>query len=400
MLKKIISFPLYYILSFLKLLFKRDTIILGTSSYHRYAGNTRYLYDFLCKNTEYKVFWLTESKKIMDHLDLNGLSYLSNKNMIKKVYYTLKCKIVIDSGTGYYDLFNLLSRDNKVVKISTMHGSGPKLSVERSHDIDKSIKLIKKVNTFNCVSFCTEYSQRVIGVNQLFLPLSKTKIFGLPKIDLLVDSNYINHIKAKKKWTKKILNLNETDNSKIIYYAPTFRSKSSELPIFTLRDFDINKFNDFLASNNIYFIYTYHSMSNFISPIVNLSHIKYYGITKDPLFDNMELMIESDMMVGDYSTLSTEFSILNKPQLFIINDYDDVNNTKGFAENLRDTLPGEEINCYDQFKNTISYAFSNPSCYLEKYQSKINLLQKRYVGNLKSSSRERFKSYIDTIMMQ
>ena len=58
-------------------------------------------------------------------------------------------------------------------------------------------------------------------------------------------------------------------------------------------------------------------MSNFISPIVNLSHIKYYGITKDPLFDNMELMIESDMMVGDYSTLSTEFSILNKPQLFI-----------------------------------------------------------------------------------
>ena len=114
----------------------------------------------------------------------------------------------------------------------------------------------------------------------------------------------------------------------------------------------------------------------------------------------MELMIESDMMVGDYSTLSTEFSILNKPQLFIINDYDDVNNTKGFAENLRDTLPGEEINCYDQFKTTISYAFSNPSCYLEKYQSKINLLQKRYVGNLKSSSRERFKSYIDTIMMQ
>ena len=129
-------------------------------------------------------------------------------------------------------------------------------------------------------------------------------------------------------------------------------------------------------------------MSNFISPIVNPSHIKYYVITKDPLFDNMELMIESDMMVGDYSTLSTEFSILNKPQLFIINDYDDVNNTKGFAENLRDTLPGKEINCYDQFKTTISYAFSNPSCYQEKYQSKINLLRKRYVGNLKSSSRE------------
>ena len=75
-------------------------------------------------------------------------------------------------------MFNLLSRDNKVVKISTMHGSGPKLSVERSHDIDKSIKLIKKVNTFNCVSFCTEYSQRVIGVNQLFLLFLKQNIWS------------------------------------------------------------------------------------------------------------------------------------------------------------------------------------------------------------------------------
>ena len=80
----------------------------------------------------------------MDHLDLNGLSYLSNKNMIKKVYYTLN-KIVIDSGTGYYDLFNLLSRDNKVVKISTMHGSGPKLSVEDLMISINQLNLLKKL---------------------------------------------------------------------------------------------------------------------------------------------------------------------------------------------------------------------------------------------------------------
>ena len=65
------------------------------------------------------------------------------------------------------------------------------------------------------------------------------------------------------------------------------------------------------------------------------------------------------------------------------NDYDDVNNSKALPKIYSDTLPGEEINCYDQFKNTISYAFSNPSCYLEKYQSKIDILQKRYVRKLK-----------------
>ena len=141
-------------------------------------------------------------------------------------------------------------------------------------------------------------------------------------------------------------------------------------------------------------------MSSFTSSIINLSHIKHYGISIDPLFDNMDLMIEADMMVGDYSTLATEFSILNKPQLFIMNDYDDVNKTKGFAEDLRETLPGKEIDSYNDLINTISFALSNPSNYLNQYQSKINLLHKRYVGDLSGSSREKFKSYIDTLMIQ
>ena len=34
--------------------------------------------------------------------------------------------------------------------------------------------------------------------------------------------------------------------------------------------------------------------------------------------------MESDMMITDYSTLSSDYSILNKPQLFVITDVEEI----------------------------------------------------------------------------
>lgn len=396
-MKFIINLIAYNIFSIIKFFLTKNCIIIGTSSYYRYAGNSKYLYEFLCKNTSHNIFWLTESKTIMDYLDSKNYEYLNNKKFLKKLYYTLKCKIIIDSGTGYYDLFNLLSKDNNIIKISTMHGSGPKLSVERHNDITKSLNLIKKINTFNCVSFCTPYSQKIVGINQLFLPESKTKILGLPKLDLIMNEEYTNLISKNKKWVKKITGRNDVD-FKVIYYTPTFRAHKSELPIFMLQNFNLNDFNNFLIKNNIIFIYSYHSLSNFTSEIINFSNIKFFDVADNNLFDNMELMIESDMMIGDYSTLATECSILKKPQLFVMPDYEYIKNTKGFAEDLRETLPGKEIQNYDDLKTYITLYLDDITEYRETYKDKINLLHKRFVGSFKKNSRQKFLSYIEKFL--
>ena len=79
-----------------------------------------------------------------------------------------------------------------------MHGTGPKLTIERSNDVKKTLKLISDINSYDFISLSTEYARDIIGFNQLVLPKSKIKILGTPKQDALLDEKYI-----QKKYNEK-----------------------------------------------------------------------------------------------------------------------------------------------------------------------------------------------------
>ena len=395
-MKKILNVVSLILLNIISLFIRKENVvIIGTYSRHRYGGNTKYLYEYLSKNTKLDVYWLTESKEIMKFLETKKLKYLTNEKIFQKIIMTLKCKAVIDSGTGYYDPFNYFSSDTNVLKISTMHGSGPKLTVERKKDINETLDLIKKINSFNCVSFCTEHSRTTIGVNQLLLSRDKTKLFGLPKHDLLSDKKYVNEIYKKRKWSRLIIGEDiDIASANIIYYTPTFRTTCESLPINALSDFSINKFEDFLEKENIYFIYSFHSMNNFINNLESSKRIRFVSTNKYPLFDNFELMLESDMMIGDYSTMATDFSLLYKPQLFIMPDYNDVYKSKGFAEDLRQILPGKEIETFQELEESVKKYITDASLFLNDFKSNIEELHLKYVNPEKMKSRQKYKEYI------
>ena len=44
-------------------------------------------------------------------------------------------------------------------------------------------------------------------------------------------------------------------------------------------------------------------------------------------------MCEVDCLINDYSNAHTDFSILRKPQLYVMPDYLDYQKTQGFLEN-------------------------------------------------------------------
>ena len=105
-------------------------------------------------------------------------------------------------------------------------------------------------------------------------------------------------------------------------------------------------------------------------------------------------MLESDMMIGDYSTLATDFSLLKRPQLFIIPDYNQVYESKGFAEDLRSMLPGKEVNSYQELHESISKYINNESLFLSDFKSKIEQLHLKYVSQDKKQSRMKYQDYI------
>ena len=58
-------------------------------------------------------------------------------------------------------------------------------------------------------------------------------------------------------------------------------------------------------------------------------------------------MMEVDILINDYSTTSTDYSLLSRPQIFYMPDYEQFEKVNGYVENYREVMPGREIFTFD-----------------------------------------------------
>ena len=111
-IRKIISliiFPLKFLIS------KDNIIILQTYDPNLYCENTKFLYEYLSQNSNLKVYWVTSNDKISEYLAKNKLEFINiKKNFLKYFLVTLKARIIIDSGTNFFNPFNITS--NRTIK--------------------------------------------------------------------------------------------------------------------------------------------------------------------------------------------------------------------------------------------------------------------------------------------
>ena len=131
MIKKIIKSVLkYFILFIFKLLdyfpIKKKTILIQTVDPFLFTDNTAYLFLYLSKKKNINIYWITNSLKISKFLKKKKLKFINPKlNIFNYLYQLYKSKIIIDSGTKYFNPLGITDSLNKL-KITTMHGLGLK----------------------------------------------------------------------------------------------------------------------------------------------------------------------------------------------------------------------------------------------------------------------------------
>ena len=130
-----IFLPLKYLIS------KKKVIILQTYSQQLYCDNTRYLYEFLSNKEDVDVYWVTNNAKIKKYITDKGWKYITLHKPIQMVYVALITKLVIDNGTGFFNIFNILN-SKSVIKISIQHGCGPKVTLRNPENLAFTIKQI------------------------------------------------------------------------------------------------------------------------------------------------------------------------------------------------------------------------------------------------------------------
>ena len=375
---------------------ERNSVILQAASREVYCDNTKYLYELLSEKKSVDAYWVTDNSEIIQYITGKGWKYITRRNPIKMIRVALRARVVIDNGSGYFNPFNL-TNSKSTVKISLLHGSGPKATISRSNDIMTAVQQILDMNKFDYVNFTSEYSVESLAKKTYFLPNKKIVKFGYPRCDLFFNTKRVEEIYQNKK-IAKTLNVLSGEKNKLILYTPTWRPYEYTFPLSEMLDFSFGDFNKWLQLNNLVFFYTVHTALLPKDIPDDLERIVFINTNVHPLFDVNKFMLEVDILVNDYSTTSTDFSILNRPQIFYMPDYDFYNSEKCFIEPYREIMPGKEVFNYDEFKRTLLDASLNSKSYVDKYSATTKELQDKYYNICFKNSTSELSEFVQRFL--
>ncbi len=165
------------------------------------------------------------------------------------------------------------------------------------------------------------------------VPDSSMKIIGLPRNDELVSDigeERKNCIKAK---------LGIENKRKILLYAPTFReySKDRNNNCIIAPPIQIELWREKFGDDYVLLFRAHYEVVKVMN-IISDDFVK--DVSSYP--DLNELMIVSDILISDYSSIFFDFSLMCKPMLCFAYDYDEYQTKRGLYFDIR-----KELNCVD-----------------------------------------------------
>lgn len=183
----------------------------------------------------------------------------------------------------------------------------------------------------------------------------------------------------------ELINAKVTNNDfqsfdKMVLWLPTFR-KSDYLgyddstiedlvPLFDVEEYE--QLNEKLKEKNIKLVVKLHPAQNAdLGANMHYSNLDIY--THDDFLNTnytlSELMKQSDALIGDYSSASMQYLVLNKPQAFVIPDIEEYTHKRGFVfEKPEDYMAGHIIKNKQQFYDFLNDLSAGKDVYKNKRQ--------------------------------
>lgn len=343
MQRKIINFVkknkwiynLYFIfgtvfINFLKLIVPTDNKIILLNSFggRKYDDSPKAIYEELINDKRfenYKFYWAFNEPR----------NYNIEKGKKIKMYslqyflVALKSKVwitnsSINSGIKF--------KGKKTLYLNTWHGTPIK---KLGRDINKHNKSFKGKSK-NDIDIMTVQGRYDAEIFSRAFNIKKNSFLytGLPRNDELYHNTETNRQNILK-------DLNISQHKKIILYAPTYREdeqylikeKSLSPPI------DFKKWEQFLGDEYIVLLRAHYETINNTYLDVDNEFVK--DMSDYPSLN--DLMIISDILISDYSSVFFDFAILDKPMICYTYDFNEYSKSRGMYFDIRDYVAGGSI---------------------------------------------------------
>ena len=204
----------------------------------------------------------------------------------------------------------------------------------------------------------------------------KIKALGYPRSDLLINNQKNLKIEFDKKFPKLI-------DKKIIVYLPTYRRYGDEVLDY---HYEINwkEFDEFLSKRNYYCLVKRHPLQITNNLTVVPDDCKNIIDVND--FSYFPLIVASDLLITDYSSVFFDYLLLNKPIIFYCPDSEEYLQKNGFYLDFPQDLPGDYCENFSQLLNVIEHP--NPDIDYEEFK-------KRYMESCDGHSTEKVVKLIE-----
>ena len=183
------------------------------------------------------------------------------------------------------------------------------------------------------------------------------------------------------------LGFKDCGGKKIIYYTPTWRYGAYDIPLTKFSGFDHNDFEEFLLENNFLFFYSLHTEN--LPRTLNISNQKnifFINPLKKPFFDTTKFLNEIDILINDYSSTSTEASLIKIPQIFVSPDLLEYKNKVGFLIDYEKNLTGPLAKNYQMLKKYIKLYSNKPNLHTQKFDHKMKVSNNFFYDNTNQNS--------------
>jgi len=390
---KLIRLPLNYVSFIITTLIpvRKNLVLFTGTSISTYNESARYLYEYLLKNENISVVWITNSKIVCDYLDNLGYPVVKHKSF-NGLWHYIRSGVIVFTGTSYPNLFKFVGKST--IKICLYHGMGPRStnSVDGIMSRDP-LDVLRKYHKFDYFNFTSKYTNTVVGRLQFLLPENKRVIFGLPRCDHLFSKDKVEESRINKNQLRK-LNYVIDESTKCILYSPTWRSdvNSISFPLSEINDFNVYTFDQWLKENNILFLISVHPHMENLEDFSDCTNIQY--INHNPLIDINQLLPEMDLLITDYSSIATDYMLMDRPVIYVMPDYDYYLYDFGLLEDMRDNLPGLESKNMSDLQDHIVRSLKDP----HKMQSERKKYLKKYYDVDNSNSCEKISDFIESLI--
>lgn len=261
-------------------------------------------------------------------------SFGSFKNLATSKYVFL--------NDNFFPIAFMNFKDETIVT-QLWHAPGASKKFGASVDRD-SIDILKKIS--DNTDYLITSSKNIEDYYSEAFQISKDKIkpLGLPRADYYFEDHDIKGIKSEFFSKYGIY-----EDKKIILYAPTFRDEEKYNNVFNY--LDLEKFNETLGDEYILALRLHPKIKDFYKDSISA---KGEYIDCSDYSSEQELLLISDILITDYSSIMIEFAMLNKPIIFFTYDFDSyLNNERGFYFDFESTVPGPIVSDSNQLVNVI-----------------------------------------------